>query len=214
MKFNILDLLLPRETKFYSMLNKQADILLQMSQEFRLLVTNLQAGNNNDGVLKNLVSIKELEKSGDKVEKSVIDELDKTFITPLDREDINRIAMQMGVSLDLINSLSRELEIYGIHTMPQPVLSFCDILVGIANENTKLINALSSRKGIPQIIRVMHEFEKRGDDTFQQAMAKLFESDSPVEIIKFKDIYEALEDIIDSVDMIGKILRSIMIKLG
>lgn len=213
MKFNILDLLLPRETKFYAMLSKQADILVQASEEFRLLVSNLQSS-SNDAVLKNLVSIKELEKSGDKIEKAVIDELDKTFITPLDREDINRISMQMGITLDLMNTLSRKLEIYGIHQMPAAVMSFCDILVGIAKENTNLMAALQTRKGIPQIIRLMHEFEKRGDDVFHQAMAKLFESTAPVEIIKFKEVYEVLEDTIDSVDLVGKIIRSIMIKLG
>jgi len=213
MKFNILDLLLPRETKFYTLLNKQADTLLQASQEFRLLVTNLQAA-NNDAVLKNLVTIRELEKSGYKTERAVMDELEKTFITPLDREDINRIAMYMSASLDHINSVSRTLEIYGIHQMPQSVVSFCDILVGITDENAKLIAALESRKGISQIIRLMHEFEKRGDDAFHQAMAKLFESESPIEIIKFKDVYEALEDIIDSIDDVGKLVRGIMIKLG
>jgi len=214
MKFNILDLLLPRETKFYAMLNKQADILQKTSVEFRLLVTNLQDESRNDAALKNLVSIKELVKSEDKIEKTIVDELDKTFITPLDREDINRIAMQIGTSLDLINSVSQMLDIYSIHKTPAAVLSFCDILVGISAENINLINALEKRKGIPQIVRLMHEFEKRGDDLFHQGMARLFESESPIEIIKFKSVYEALEDTIDSVDMIGKTIRSIMIKLG
>jgi len=213
MKFNILDLLLPRETKFYTLLNKQAEISLHASEEFRLLVANLQSS-SNDAVLKNLVSIKEFAKSGDKVEKAVIDELDLTFITPLDREDINRISMHMGITLDLINSLSQMLEIYGIHQTPPAVTSFCDILVGICKENVNLIAALESRKGISQIIRLMHEFEKRGDDTFHQGMASLFESESPVEIIKFKSVYEGLEDTIDSVDYVGKLVRSIMIKLG
>lgn len=213
MKFNILDLLLPRETKFYTMLSKQAEILLNAGQEFRLLVTNLQAL-SNDSVLKNLVTIREFEKSGYKIERAVTEELDKTFITPLDREDINRISMQMATTLDLINSVSRKLEVYGIHEMPSSVLTFCDILVGISKENTRLISALEDRKDIPQIIRLMHEFEKRGDDTFHQGMAKLFESTSPIEIIKFKEVYEGLEDIIDSVDEVGKIIRGIMIKLG
>lgn len=213
MKFNILDLLLPRETKFYTLLNKQADSILQASKEFRLLVTNLQAA-DNDAALKNLVCIREFEKSGYKVEKSVVDELDKTFITPLDREDINRITMQMSVTLDHINSVSQILDIYRIHQMPEPVMSFCDILVGIADECAKVIAALEDRKGILQMVRIMHEFEKRGDDIFHQAMANLFESTSPVDIIKFKDVYAALEDTIDSIDDVGKIVRGIMIKLG
>jgi uncharacterized protein Yka (UPF0111/DUF47 family) len=197
MKFNIFDLLLPRETKFYGMLNKQAETTLQASEELRLLVSNLEAS-NNDAALKNFVTIKELSKSGDKLERAVTDELDKTFITPLDREDINRISMQLGIMLDNINSVSQMLDIYGIHQMPSAVGAFCDILVGICKEHVNLIAALQSRKGLNQIIRLMHEFEKRGDDVFHQGMAELFRSESPVEIIKFKSVYESLEDTIDS----------------
>jgi uncharacterized protein Yka (UPF0111/DUF47 family) len=213
MKFNILDLLLPRETKFYSLLSKQAETLLDASKEFRLLMGNLNGG-NNDATLKNLVKIKEFEKSGDKLEKNTIDELDKTFITPMDREDILRISAGMGIPLDLLHSLSRKLEIYGIHETPSAVMSYCDILVSISDELVNLMAALPTRKDVPQIVRVMHELEKRGDDIFHQAVAKLFESSSPVEIIKFKEVYEVLEQIIDSVDNVGKLVRAIMIKLG
>ncbi len=213
MKFNIFDLLLPRETKFYTMLNKQAETLNSAAKEFRELAANLHAS-QNDAALKNLVCIKELTKAGDKQEKAIIDELDMTFITPLDREDINRLSMLLDNSLDFINSLSQMLDIYAIHQMPPAVMSFCDILVGITAENLNLIAGLEARKGLSQTIRVMHEFEKRGDDTFHQGMARLFESESPVEIIKFKSVYESLEDTIDSVDLIGKTIRSIMIKLG
>jgi uncharacterized protein len=213
MKFNIFDLLLPRETKFYTMLTDQAECLLDISKQFRVLVSDLQSG-NNDETLKSLVMIKELEKRGDKYEKSIVEELDKTFITPLDREDINRIAMQMGIVIDDVNSISRMMEIYGIRQCPSAVMSFCDILVGICAENVCLIKAVQGRKGLQQSIKLMHEFEKRGDDTFHQGMASLFETAQPLEIIKFKSVYESLEETIDGVDAIGKLIRSIMIKLG
>lgn len=214
MKFNIFDLLLPKETKFYDLLDKQVDALMACSAEFRQLVRHLQ-GSDNDPVLKSLVRIKECERTGAKVERSIMEELDRTFITPLDREDIHVIAMAMEKSLDLTNSLARKFEIYGIRQVPEEVVAFCDILVGISNELGRLIGALRQRKGLQEIIRTMHEFEKRGDDTFHQAMARLFrENNNPVELIKFKEVYEVLEEIIDSIDSVGRIIRGIMVKLG
>jgi uncharacterized protein Yka (UPF0111/DUF47 family) len=212
-KFNILDLLLPRETKFYTLLEKQADNLLKATRTFRDLVTNLESG-NNDVILKLLVTIKEMEKAGDKIERQIIDELDTTFITPLDREDIHHLTTLIDQAVDQLHGLARKLELYNIRTIPGPLKSFCDIMVGIADEQVKLMQALPTRKGVQDIIRIIHELEKRGDDTFAQAVATLFENPDPVYIIKFKEIYELSEEVIDSVDLVGKTIRGIMVKLG
>jgi uncharacterized protein Yka (UPF0111/DUF47 family) len=212
-KFNILDLLLPRETKFYTLMEKQADNLLKATRVFRDLVGNLEKG-DNDVILKNLVTIKEMEKAGDKIERQIIDELDVTFITPLDREDIHHLAMIMDQTVDQLHSLARKLELYNIRVIPAPLKAFCDIMVGIADEQVKLMQALPTRKGVQDTIRIMHELEKRGDDTFAQAVATLFESNDPVHIIKFKEIYELSEEVIDSIDLVGKTIRGIMVKLG
>jgi len=213
-KFNILDLLLPRETKFYTLMDKQASNLHEISRVFRDLVNSVNGG-DNDVILKHLVTIKELEKTGDKIERAIIDELDKTFITPLDREDIHHIAMSADQAVDLIHGLSRKLELYSIHDIPPPLKAFCDIMVGITAELVKLMKALPTRKGVQEIIRIMHELEKRGDDTFSQAVAQLFsDNNDAIHIIKFKEIFELSEEIIDSVDYVGKTIRGIMVKLG
>ncbi len=213
-KFNILDLLLPRETKFYTLLEKQAANLLEIARCFRELVNDL--GNSDpDVILKHLVTIKEMEKAGDKIERQIIDELDTTFITPLDREDIHNLAMSTDHAVDLIHGLARKLELYRIHEIPVPLKSFGDIMVGISVELVKLMQALPSRKGVQEIIRIIHEFEKLGDDNFAQALANLFsDHNDPIYIIKFKEIYELSEEIIDSVDYVGKTIRGIMVKIG
>jgi uncharacterized protein Yka (UPF0111/DUF47 family) len=213
-KFNILDLLLPRETKFYTLLEKQSANLLEIARCFRELVGSLGVA-DSDVILKKLVKIKELEKAGDKIERQVIDELDTTFITPLDREDIHLLAMSMDQAVDLIHGLARKLELYNIREIPAPLKSFCDIIVGISDELVKLMQALPTKKGVQEIIRIIHELEKRGDDTFSQSVAQLFsENNDAVYIIKFKEIYELSEEIIDSVDYVGKTIRGIMVKLG
>lgn len=214
MKFNILDLLLPRETKFYTLLSKQSDNLHDAAIEFRGLINGVMAA-DNELVMRQQAKIKEIEKVGDKIERTIIDELDKTFITPLDREDIHQIAMSVDRSVDLINNLARKLEIYGVRSVPPTVAVFCDIIVGITAEQVNLMNALPTRKGVSEIIRVIHELEKRGDDLFAQAIAAMFADDTQaVLIIKLKAVFELLEEIINSVDYVGKLIRGIMVKLG
>lgn len=214
MKFNILDLLLPRETKFYALLTKQAENLVEAAKEFSAMIQTLASG-DQVAVMRQQAKIKELEKVGDKIERTIIDELDKTFITPLDREDIHQIATCADRSVDLINNLARKLEMYNVRAVPAPVATFCDIIVGITHEQLNLMNALPSRKGISEIIRVIHELEKRADDVYAQAIAGMFAADTdPVTIIKLKAVYEALEEITNSVDSVGKLIRGIMVKLG
>ncbi len=213
-KFNVLDLLLPRETKFYSMLDKQAANLLEAARCLRELVDCLGIS-DNAVFLKKVVTIKELEKVGDKIERQIIDELDATFITPLDREDIHQIAMGIDQAVYSVYGLARKLELYNIREVPAVLKTFADLIVGISDELVKAIEALPGRKGVQAIIRVMHELEKRGDDTFSQAVAQLFSNDhDPVHIIKFKEVYELAENILDSVDRVGKTIRGVMVKIG
>jgi len=214
MRFNIFDLLLPRETKFYTYLQAQSQNLLDGCRSFREIV------GGKDGIVpsdlhRRMAGIKEFEKKGDAIERQIVDELDKTFITPLDREDIHQIAVSIDRAMDMINNLSRKFEIYDIHEVPQYVCTFCDIICDIAAELNNLIAALPKRVGVNEIARIMHELEKRSDDLFSHSMADLFKQIAdPVYVIKFKEVYELLEDIVDSIDYVGKIVRGIMVKVS
>ncbi len=215
MKFNILDLLLPREVKFFKYMHSQADIFIEGCELFKKLATTIDKISEEEA--KNIIlRINEFEQKGDDLEHLIIDELHKTFITPLDREDIHLIAINIDKSLDILNSISRKFEIYGIRNVPINVCRFADIIVEISIELRNLFAALEKKNDINDIVRRMHELENKADTLFYTSVAELFSNGkyNPVEIIKYKEIYEHLESIVDSVDFIGKIVRGIAVKQG
>jgi hypothetical protein len=214
MKFNILDLLLPRETKFYTYMNEQAEIFIKGCLVFKNLVLNLDAM-NKEAIKNDLAKINQYEQEGDDIEHHIIAELHKTFITPLDREDIHLIAINLDKSLDILNSISRKMDIYGIYKVPSNVCKFADVIVEIALELRNLFSALKEKENINPIVKRMHELENKADSLFYTSVAELFHQNyGAVDIIKFKEVYEHLESIVDSVDFVGKIVRGIVVKQG
>jgi uncharacterized protein len=214
MKFNLLDILLPREMKFYDYFSQQANLLLEGGRTFKNLIMNIET--ISDTELKTALRvINEFEQRGDTVETKIIDELHKTFITPIDREDIHTIAISIDRALDILNSISRKIEIYSIRKVPVNVCKFAEIMVTISESMQMLVDDLRHRKKVEKITERMHTLENDADDLFHLSMAELFQGAySPVEIIKYKELYEHLESAIDSVDYIGKLIRGISVKLG
>ncbi|MBL8025010.1 MAG: DUF47 family protein [Fibrobacteres bacterium] len=214
MKFNILDILLPRETKFYTFMSEQVEVLITGTRLFKDFVTNIEKL-DEEALKKRILEIKEVEFKGDKVEHMIIDELHKTFITPIDREDIHTIAINVDKALDILNSLSQKFEIYRVRKVPTNVLKFADIIVEISVELSYLMKALADKGDIMKHVQKIHSLENTADHLFHWSLAELFDgSHEPVEIIKFKEMYEHLESITDCVDYVGKLIRGIKVKQG
>jgi uncharacterized protein len=214
MKFNILDLLLPRETKFYKYFDQQVDYLLEGSRIFRDLLSEIST--LDEATIKaKLRAIQSCEQRGDEIEVKIIDELHKTFITPIDREDIHELAISIDRALDILNSIARKFDIYAMRTVPKYANEFAEIIVQIAVELGTLMRALGKKTDVNELVSKMHKLENRADDLFHIGMAELFKNyKDPVEIIKYKEVYEHLENIVDSIDFIGKMVRGIIVKLG
>lgn len=214
MRFSLLDILLPRETKFYTLLCQQAEVLKEGCRAFTALVAAIDTLSEED-IKKRLHEINEIEQKGDNLEHLIIEELHKTFITPLDREDIHIMAINIDKCLDVLNSIAKKIEIYKIRTLPANVAKFTDIIMEIVGEVGELMASLKTKKNINPIIGKMHALENKADYLFHMSVADLFASENnAVYIIKFKEIYEHLEEIVDSIDFIGKLVRGVMVKVG
>ena len=214
MKFNLLDILLPRETKFFTYFTEQVDVFIEGSKLFKKLVSNLDTL-SEDEIKNSLAEIKECELRGDAVEQKIIFELHETFITPIDREDIHTMAINIDRCLDILNSVSRKIEIYAIRKVPANVRRFAEIIVEIAEEMGRLVIALRNLKDVSEISKKMHALENRADDLFHQSMAELFRDNvDPVDIIRLKELYEHLEAVVDCADYIGKLVRGVAVKQG
>jgi uncharacterized protein len=215
MKFNILDLLLPRETKFFAYMSQLTDIFVEGCRAFSELVSHIETL-REDEIRTRLSEVKNCESRGDKIEYQIIHELHKTFITPIDREDIHTITINIDKALDILYSIARKVEIYNIRKVPDNVGRFAGIIVSIAEKLQQLMKALGEKAAVNEIIENMHSLENDADELFHVSMAELFTSDkfSPVEIIKFKEFYEHLENVVDSADYVGKLVRGVRVKQG
>ena len=191
---------------------EQAHCFTEASYVFRDLLTNFEKLSEDEKKQK-MLSIKECELRGDNIEKRMLDDLNQTFITPIDREDIHNLAVNIDRSMDILNNLTQKISIYQIKKLPAHVDKFTDIIVAIGQLMSSLIKELQDKTDVEQIQTKMHMLENESDDLFHTCIAELFSKKTdPVDIIRYKELYEHLESVVDSVDYIGKIIRGIKIK--
>ncbi|HNW81918.1 MAG TPA: DUF47 family protein [bacterium] len=214
MKFNIFDLLLPRETKFFDYFDQQIDTLILGSQAFKKMVVDLDKLQEFE-IKTRISEIKDIETKGDVIEHQIIDELHQSFITPFDREDIHLMAVNIDRALDIINSSAQKIDMYGIRKVPTNIVNFADIIMEMCLELQKLMKQFKNKKKVEEMVAKLHNFENKGDFLFRISLADLFNNGTnAIEIIKFKEIYEHLEDLTDCLDFIGKTVRGIAVKQG
>lgn len=211
---NVFDLILPREVEFFKQMNEQVDIFYEACKVFKEFVEKIDLMNDEqiDDYVK---KIKALELKGDVIERKIVDHLETTFITPLDREDIHNIVASLDNALDYLHEISQKIKIYKIKKVNKNVISFARIIVDITLELKNLIASLERNKYDREMILKITALEREADNLFHNSTAELFANEkNPVEIIKFKDIYEDLENTVDSVDRIASSIRGIMVKRG
>jgi hypothetical protein len=222
MRFNFLDLLLPRETKFYDLFLEHAACLLAASRKLREL-----AGGQDDGVigreaLKAIVAeVKELERAADKIEAKIDIALEESFITPFDREDIHMLAAYVDNAIDEIKALTNKIEIYGIVRLPHRSADFADIIVECAQSLVEAFERMKKKDATNSQVKAIGEAERRADVLFSIAIGDLFKEAATrvggadaVEMIKTKEVYEGLEEIVNRIDGTAKLIRRVMIKQG
>jgi uncharacterized protein len=209
----ILDLLLPREIEFFKHMNNQVtnfhDACITFN-EFVLKIDKLKPQEIKDNILK----IKELEKKGDRIERFIIKELDQTFITPLDREDICSIVVNIDNSLDLIHIVSEKIDIFQIKKAPKELINFSKLIVEMSVILQKLVGSLKDKMAAFEHIREINKLENDADILYHTTISDLFKTKDSIEIIKFKDIYEELERLANSIEFVSKIVRGILVKQG
>jgi len=159
--------------------------------------------------------IKTLEREADEITHQVFSELNKTFITPMDREDIQRIASKTDDVIDFLEGVSGRLTRYHITQPPPYMLDISKELAKATKEVEFMISKLEHVKKADHIIghcRTTSDIEHNIDDLYRTALGKLFESNDPVMIIKMKDIYEALEEASDRCVDVADVIEDAVLK--
>lgn len=189
------------------------DNLAIKAKETAEQLVNLLA--NMDQAPKYQEEIKNLEKQADELTRSIFAELNKTFITPLDREDLQRIASKTDDIIDYIEGVAGRIKSYHVISTPPYMLDIAKELLNAIKEVELLISRLKEVKADKSLIehcRKISEIEHNIDDLYRTAVGKLFESNDAVTIIKLKDIYESIESASDRCLDVADVIEDIVLK--
>ncbi len=203
----------PKETKFFPILKEMSDIMLVATD---LIIECVQKG-DHESAIEYYKKIKEQEKRGDVLSNRVFDELNTTFITPFDREDINSLANHMDDVTDRINSCAKKIVLYNPKKMPQSAVDLAlelkngVLCIGKAVDELDVLK--KSAKNVKAFCKELHDIENRADDVYETFLIHLFENEKDgIELIKQKEIMSELEKATDVTDQVGKIIKTIIVK--
>ncbi|HYY90820.1 MAG TPA: DUF47 family protein [Candidatus Dormibacteraeota bacterium] len=202
------ELLLPREKIFFDLLEQESKNVLAGAHALDDLMQNF-------GKLAEMrAKIKDIEHDGDDVVHNIYDHLVKTFITPIDREDIAKLASLYDDVLDYIEAVANRLFLYEIHSPTEPMRKFTEIVVrsveGIdfAFGSINKIKAPEVEKRIIEVERL----ENEADVVLNESVAALFKTNDAISIIKLKEIYELLEMVTDKCEDVVQVIRDIILE--
>ena len=203
---------MPRDERFFDLFVAVAERTVEAAD---LLHQLLRADLHQRGHLVD--SIKRLEHEADQLTHEVVTRLDKTFITPLDREDIHNLASRLDDVIDLIDGLARRSQIFHVMEAPTGAILLADVIRRISEQLLIAVKSLEKGKDGTVLLAciAVKRLEEEGDSLYHEWLGKLFEGSSdPLTVIKWKEIYDNLEKTLDYAEDAANVLESISIKHG
>lgn len=198
------------EESFFSLFEQAAANILAGSVVLAELARDLSK------VDEKAQKIRDIEHKGDDLTHEGITRLHKTFLPPLDREDVHDILSRMDDIIDYIEAVAERVYLYHMTNPPGTFQELADILVRCSHELIAAVGLLKSRgryREILPILRRIHELENEGDRAFRSALASLFrDMKDPIEIIKWKEIFEYLETATDRCEDVANVLEGVALK--
>ncbi len=158
-------------------------------------------------------NIKKIEEKGDNIVHDTLKELDKSFVTPIDKEDIHRLCGLMDDILDLINAVSERLISFNIERVDKFIKGMAEVTAKATEEIDGAILNMKKLKNMNESYIKIHSLENESDQIYHDALSALFRnSKEAVEIIKYKDIYELMEDTADKCEDVVYMIERIVVK--
>ena len=202
--------LLPKEAKYFDLFNQMAEHIKDCTLLLKELFEN--STQHNEYAIK----IKNVEHACDEITHEVVRKLNQTFITPIDREDIHAIASKLDDIVDNIEYTSRRVALFRVGAPSTDHASrLTDVLIRLSHQLEKALKAMEKNDGkaISESIIAIHTLENEGDAIHYQALGYLFaEEKDPINLIKWKEIYETLERSIDKCEDVANIIEAVMLK--
>lgn len=214
MALEFLKYFLPTDKKFFPLFEKAASNLSLAG----VAICDLVKTNNNDDRLRLMREIERLEHIGDEITHDIFQELGRNFITPFDREDIHRLVSSLDNILDYIHGSSKRMQLYQVKVYTPDMIKLAELIKTQIEELRRAIFELrnmNKMRDISDALVRINSIENHADDIFDNAVARLFlDEKDAIELIKTKEILQALETATDMCEDAANVIESIIIKMA
>ena len=199
--------LIPREKKFFQMFSEVSE---NLTEGARLLYDILK---NPVDLGPRIVKLQEVEHRGDDMTHEIIRALNKTFITPFDREDIHRLTSSLDDVLDFVNGAAVRMNLYRITAPPPAAAKLAGLIVAQSEELSKGVALLEGNHKVLDHCTEVNRLENEADRVSRSAIAELFDKEKdPIQLIKIKELYEVLETATDKAEDAANVLEAVVLK--
>jgi len=204
--------LLPARVEFYDFFQKAAENAHQAAKTLVKMADDLE---HSEAIAE---EIRTLEHRGDEITHRTFQMLNKTFVTPIDREDIYNLISCMDDVVDYTEAVSERLWLYKLRGSSGPLKTLSEILEKMTGMMAKALQWLKEPRRRPEILKILediHTEENRADQALRAALAELFENNpDPLSVMKWKEIYETAETATDKSEAVAAIIEGILLKYG
>ncbi|MGD1042213.1 MAG: DUF47 family protein [Sedimentisphaerales bacterium] len=200
----------PRDFNFFELFEKQISYAVDAARFFKEVVSK---GGVNEDTLSKMSAI---EHQADDVAHTIIEQLNKTFITPIDREDIHALTMEIDDIVDMINTIVNRMRIYNITGVNKNLQEFAKVIEESVQAVARAVGGLRNIKNVKVVYDAcveVNRLENVGDTMRDEMLMELFATvKDPIVVIKWKDIYVDAETVLDVCEDVAHVVDSIMVK--
>jgi predicted phosphate transport protein (TIGR00153 family) len=200
--------LLPREEQYFDLFAQMTNYISEAVRELRDMLNDKQPN-----YAEYSQRIKRLEHACDELTHTISTRLNKSFITPFDREDIYLMSSALDDIVDLIDDAARAIIIFDVREIKPYAQDFANVLERMTDQLREIVAMLQKPRNLTQRLVEIHRLENDGDDIYHNAIAELFHDErDPLTVLKWKEIYEKLEAAVDRCENVANIIESVIIK--
>jgi len=202
--------LIPREVRFFDLFDRQSEHIIRAAGVLHELVHNF-----SDARAK-AHAIKEIEHQGDLITHEIVKRLNTTFITPIDREDVHALATRLDDVLDYIEAAAERLVVYRIKEPTSACRAMAEVIVQQTHSMDRAIKCLRTMdQSFHEHAVEVNRLENTADALLRDSLAALFEEQGdPIEVIKWKEIYETMEIVTDRCEDVANVIEGIILKMA
>jgi hypothetical protein len=197
----------PQKREFYVLFSRAARNAVEIA---RLLVGLLEEFPRDGGILRD---IKELEHEGDRLTRELVDLLNRTFVTPFDRDDMYRLATALDDICDHIDEAAGNIAGYGVSEIHQAAREQAQVILRSTEKLREAVERVDGFKDAGRQLHELRDLEDEGDRLNREAIHELFSTnDNPMDVLRWKDIHEQLEEAVDACENAADVLEAIFVK--